>query len=202
MRLAYADPPYPGMAGLYPEKAEVDHVELIAKLREYDGWALSTDERSLSYVLSLCPTGVRILAWCRRNPPPHRPQPCAAWEPVLLQPARTNGAVVKSYCETLVPSGRGAKRRFVGQKPAEFCEWVIRCLGAAPGDTLYDLFPGTGAMSEAWKKWEQQPTLPVARRTRRGGAPHWNEIRRWNSPIDGMDSVRPIPERRKAWETK
>lgn len=55
LRLAYADPPYPGKADRYAENEEVDHVALIEKLLTYDGWALSTDERSLRYVLALCP---------------------------------------------------------------------------------------------------------------------------------------------------
>jgi hypothetical protein len=55
VRLAYADPPYPGKAHLYPENTEVDHVELVGRLSEYDGWALSTDETNLCYVLGLCP---------------------------------------------------------------------------------------------------------------------------------------------------
>jgi hypothetical protein len=32
MRFAFADPPYPGKAGYYPERQEVDHGELIARL--------------------------------------------------------------------------------------------------------------------------------------------------------------------------
>jgi hypothetical protein len=75
VKLAYADPPYPGMAGLYTENTEVDHVELIARLSEYDGWALSTDERSLAYVLPLCPPKTRVLG-CRVNP---RETANAAW---------------------------------------------------------------------------------------------------------------------------
>ncbi len=41
MRFAYADPPYPGNAGIYPEREGVDYRELIARLRaEFpDGWA-------------------------------------------------------------------------------------------------------------------------------------------------------------------
>ena len=62
MRFAYADPPYPGNAGYYPEQAEVDHevlVEwLVADFR--DGWALSTSAAALQRVLSLCPAGVRV----------------------------------------------------------------------------------------------------------------------------------------------
>lgn len=44
LRLAYADPPYPGKARLYRDHpdygGEVDHAALIVRLTEYDGWAL------------------------------------------------------------------------------------------------------------------------------------------------------------------
>lgn len=51
MRIAYADPPYPGCAHLYkghPDYAgEVDHMELARVLSHYDGWILHTSsERS------------------------------------------------------------------------------------------------------------------------------------------------------------
>ena len=50
LRLAYADPPYPGKAYLnrdHPDYAgEVDHAALIRRLSTYDGWALSTFSRS------------------------------------------------------------------------------------------------------------------------------------------------------------
>lgn len=46
LRLAYADPPYPGNARLYRDHpdygGEVDHAALIERLSAYDGWALST----------------------------------------------------------------------------------------------------------------------------------------------------------------
>lgn len=60
MRLAYADPPYPGLASRYyadhPDFAgEVDHAELIRRLSiDFDGWSLSTSSRSLPDVLSIC----------------------------------------------------------------------------------------------------------------------------------------------------
>ena len=37
-----------------------------------------------------------------------------------------------------------------GTKPAAFCRWVFTLLGAAPGDSLDDLFRGSGAVSRAW----------------------------------------------------
>jgi len=47
MRLAYADPPYPGLAHYYPEKREADHPQLVSRLAAYDGWALSTSHKAL-----------------------------------------------------------------------------------------------------------------------------------------------------------
>jgi hypothetical protein len=35
-------------------------------------------------------------------------------------------------------------------KPAAFAEWIFRLLGAVPGDTFADLFPGSGAITRAW----------------------------------------------------
>ena len=67
LRLAYADPPYPGKAYIcrdHPDYAgEVDHAELIGRLAAHDGWALSTSAAALAAVLALCPPGVRIAAW-------------------------------------------------------------------------------------------------------------------------------------------
>lgn len=162
MKLAYADPPYPGKAHLYPENVEVDHVELIAELCEYDGWALSTDEKNLQYVLSLCPPNVRVLAWCKPDAPPfQRPWPKRSWEPVICSPARTDRESVPSYYVCNAPArGYWVATSFTGSKPLGFCEWVIRCLGAdAEQDTLEDFFPGTGVMGEAWEKFQTQLQL-------------------------------------------
>ena len=196
MRLAYADPPYPGKAHLYPENTEVDHLELVAKLMEYDGWALSTDERSLSYVLSLCPSDVRVLAWCRRNAPPLLPNPIASWEPVILKPARKNQTNVRSYVETEAPIGFRQRQGLTGQKPAVFCDWVIRCLGARPRDTLDDLFPGTGIMGETWDRWRRQLTLAAPEGRRPTGAAWANRVRRANECLPGLAPERQtVPER-------
>jgi hypothetical protein len=37
-----------------------------------------------------------------------------------------------------------------GAKPAAVCRWIFDLLGAAPGDTLDDLYPGSGAVTRAW----------------------------------------------------
>ncbi len=40
--------------------------------------------------------------------------------------------------------------RVVGAKPAAFCSWLFGLLGARLGDTLADLFPGSGGVRRAW----------------------------------------------------
>jgi hypothetical protein len=53
--------------------------------------------------------------------------------------------------------------RVTGTKPAAFCRWVFTLLGAAPGDTLDDLFPGSGAVSRAWAAFTAADPSHVAR---------------------------------------
>lgn len=164
MRLAYADPPYPGYSHLYPEKTEVDHEALVERLCEYDGWALSTNENTLQYVLGLCPPGVRVLAWCKSNAPPFCAHPFPSWEPVVCVPARPKPpTVVRVAAHIVTPKPGGfidaVPGPFRGIKPTQFCEWVIRCLGAERDDSLDDLFPGTGSMQRAWDVFTRQTTL-------------------------------------------
>jgi hypothetical protein len=157
LRLAYADPPYPGKAGLYrhhPDYAgEVDHAALIRRLQmEYDGWALSTSAAALPAVLASCPPGVRVASWHRGPRYAKSRWPLNAWEPVIYHggravygPARADSLVCGVSPLTTLPS------RVIGAKPAAFCRWVFELLGAAPGDTLDDLFPGSGVVGRAWE---------------------------------------------------
>jgi hypothetical protein len=43
-----------------------------------------------------------------------------------------------------------------GSKPDAFCFWLFELLNAQDGDTLDDLFPGSGAVTAAWAKWRRQ----------------------------------------------
>jgi len=169
LRLAYADPPYPGKARLYrghPDYAgEVDHAALIRRLSTYDGWALSTSAAALPAVLALCPPGARVAAWHRGERPARSRWPLNAWEPVIyhggrpadpsrpgaLQARRVDSLVHGVSPLTTLPS------RVTGTKPAAFCRWVFTLLGAEPGDTLDDLFPGSGAVTRAWAAYTGAP---------------------------------------------
>lgn len=199
MRLAYADPPYPGKAHLYPENTEVDHVALVGRLGEYDGWALSTDETNLRYVLGLCPPTTRVLAWCRTSAPPFGRNPIAAWEPVLCKPARITAVPsVRSYLESAGPIGFAHTHQIVGQKTEAFCRWIIGCLGASQSDTLADLYPGTGVMGRTFETFTRQQIIPMLLppRNTHGLAAERNKLRRAAVPLDGMSGSERASERR------
>jgi len=163
LRLAYADPPYPGKAWLYrdhPDYAgEVDLAALIARLAAYDGWALSTSADALPVVLALCPPGVRVAAWHRGERPTRSRWPLHAWEPVIYtggrqlatSSRRTDSIVCGVAPVTTLPV------RVVGAKPPAVCRWIFTLLGAGPHDTLDDLFPGSGAVSRAWAGFTRTP---------------------------------------------
>jgi hypothetical protein len=165
MRLAYADPPYPGQAKRHyadhPDYAgEVDHRALIDRLREFDGWALSTSNRKLREVLWLCPPDVRVLSWHKPIAPPFPGLGVFGWEPVIVSWARPPTA--RDLRDTLVCSPEQYTFRplpdgyVTGSKPPVFCRWVFAWLGAVPDDEFTDLFPGSRAVSDAWRAWSAQ----------------------------------------------
>lgn len=161
MLLAYADPPYPGRAHLYkdhPDYAgEVDHVALFKQLREFDGWALSTNAESLHSLLPLCPPEHRVLAWVKHTV-------TVSWEPVIVVSARRPEGV-RDWIQVEPDSYQWRPKPIgyvIGQKPEAFCRWVFEWLGAQPDDGLADLFPGSGNVARAWEAWRAQPGLPLS----------------------------------------
>jgi hypothetical protein len=189
MRLAYADPPYPGNAALYvghPDYAgEVDHRELVAELVRFDGWALSTSSRSLRSVLALVPPETRVLIWANYSIG-------RSWEPVLVSPARPIPATgaPRDWLRVDVEAFQWRPRPdgyVIGRKPREFCIWLFRWLGAIAGgdDELVDLFPGSGAVGDAWEAWNRQPSLFEAPRE-----PDRRAVRRWRRDRPGWVSLR------------
>jgi len=166
LRLAYADPPYPGNAHLYrahPDYAgEVDHAALIARLATYDGWALSTSATALAAVLAMCPPGIRVAAWHRGERGAPSWQPVSAWEPVIYVPGRPVDPADGLRPDSLVHGVSAMTTlpgRVTGTKPPAFCRWIFDLLGAAPGDSLDDLFPGSGAVGRAWAAYTGNASL-------------------------------------------
>lgn len=162
---AYADPPYPGMANKYVERAEVDHVELIERLeRDFDGWALSTHVPGLRIVVPLLPERARICAWVKpwaKMLPGARLQ--FAWEPVIIVPVRKPTRSVHDWIACNPTKGRG----MTGAKPDGMAHWMFAAAGLRPDDEFVDVFPGTGAVGRAWETWRGQLPLRLTGATRR-----------------------------------
>lgn len=162
LRLAYADPPYPGKAELYrdhPDFAgEVDHAELVSRLASYDGWLLHTSAAALPSVLALASRlerrRVRVAAWVRGS----RPHPHAAilnaWEPVIYVRARREGVQLEDAMIGPEPRRRTTlPTAVVGAKPPVVAAWGFDLIGAQPQDDLEDLYPGSGIVARTWRLW-------------------------------------------------
>lgn len=168
LKAAYADPPYLGCAvkrygSLHPRAADYDdpetHRRLIERLcDEFDTWALSLHEPSLRLLLSMCPAEVRVGAWVK---------PFAAykagitraytWEPVIFRfsPARPRTRNQETWRDSV--SAPITQRRGVpGAKPQAFCYWLFAGLNLWPADEFHDLFPGSGAVGDAWARWKDR----------------------------------------------
>lgn len=170
----YADPPYPGLAAKYYRNeatfaGEVNFARLIGELEasrasgECIGWALSTSARSLREILPLCPPIARVCPWvkpigaCSRSYGLHN-----TWEPLIVVPGRHLRPGKRDWLRAGPARGAG---RLPGRKPIAFCAWLFELLGMLPGDTLIDMFPGTGAVSRAWAELSRRtaatpPTSP------------------------------------------
>lgn len=172
LRVAFADPPYPGQAKLYREHhdyaGEVDHVALVERLvKEYDGWCLHTSSPALRDVLPLCPSDVRVMAWVKPFAAFKRNIPVAyAWEPVLVKACRTprvtkrkiviDGKERIEIMRDFISEPITMRKGLAGAKPARVCWWLFDVLGMNADDALDDLFPGTGAVTTAWHDWQAQ----------------------------------------------
>ena len=170
MKFAYADPPYLGLAKkfygkFHAEAAKYDdpetHRRLIDRLCcEFpDGWAMSLHSPGLKTILPMCPDDVRVMAWvkpfCSFKP---GVSVAYAWEPVIVRGGRRRGReqpTVRDWVSENIAMQKG----FPGAKPESFCLWLFDVLGMNHADDLVDLFPGSGAVGDAWVKFKSQPSL-------------------------------------------
>jgi hypothetical protein len=169
LRIAYADPPYPGQSkrhyGDHPDYAgEVDHAALVERLRSEfpDGWALSTSSTALREVWNLCPEA-RCAAWTKPFAAFKNQRITFAWEPVLYVArggaAENVGSFVRDWVAAMPPVFIGQRTGVPGTKPTEFCFWLFDLLGLRETDEFHDLFPGSGSVLAAWEQWRRQPRI-------------------------------------------
>lgn len=158
MRFAYADPPYLGCGSLYskhhPDALIWDdpeqHSRLIQRLcDEYtDGWALSLHVPSLKTILNMCPNDVRVASWVKPFAS-FKPGVTRAWtwEPVFFRGGRPIPRTAPTWRDHIAEPIT-MRKGLTGAKPWRFCQWVLDGLNYKPGDTLDDIFPGTGIMGQ------------------------------------------------------
>jgi hypothetical protein len=108
-------------------------------------------------VLAVCPPDVRIAAWVK----PFAAfkvgvNPAYAWEPVIFRPAPRKRPREEATVRDWIAESITLKRGVHGAKPEAFCLWLFDLLGARDGDTLYDKYPGSGAVGEAWERWQSR----------------------------------------------
>lgn len=172
MHFAYADPPYLGMgkmyAALHSEAMIWDdpetHRRLIERLADEfpDGWAMSCTSTSLRTLLPMCPDKCRVLAWCKPFVAFKDKTLAYAWEPVIFRGGRKRTKQQPTQRDYFVgsnPPKVNKPENFVpGMKPRTFCRWMFEVMNARPGDSLDDIFPGSGAVSAAWAEWIDEPS--------------------------------------------
>jgi hypothetical protein len=170
--IGYADPPYPGQSAKHyaehPDYAgEVDHRELLKRLdNEFDGWVLHTSSTALTDVLAIAGPRLgldyRVMAWVKPFAGFKRNVSVAyAWEPILVKPVRKPIVSGRMVMRDWIAEPITMKRGLSGAKPARVCWWLFEVLGAESTDELVDLFPGTGAVMDAWHNWQQQLEVPA-----------------------------------------
>jgi hypothetical protein len=173
LRLGYADPPYVGCAHLYADHpdfaGEVDHSQLIDRLEsEYDGWVLhaSATPTSIATIAPLVAKiqGARWMSWVKGFAAFKRNVSVAyAWEPVIVKPARKPVVSKRLVMRDWVQESITLKRGLTGAKPEAVCHWAFEMLGARPEDELEDIFPGSGAVTFAWRTWQGKFALPTTK---------------------------------------
>lgn len=176
MKFAIADPPYlftayrwyglngrgkgggKGRADQHPEAQIWDdpqtHKNLALQLMtNYDGFAIACSSHSLSTYLSVIEThpenGIRIMARIKPGAMPGGSRITQAWEPTIIKvpkerKARHKGKHMVDYL--IAPNMRN---NFAGSKPVAWTNWVLDAMGVRQGDTVDDLFNGSGMVNQA-----------------------------------------------------
>ena len=139
----------------HPDAASWDdpatHRALLDRLlADFDGWAIATSVDGLAAYGAL-PAACRVMAWVKPNAQPGSHRLRSTWEPVIVYPAkgrRSNRNGIGSLDDVLIEPA--PRRGFIGAKPDAWTRWVLSALLHDPSvDEVVDLFPGSGAVTEA-----------------------------------------------------
>ena len=173
MKAAYADPPYLGCGqkhygALHENAADYDdpaaHRQLLTRLcDEYESWALSLHEPSLQWYLATLEemgltspqfrTGVWVKPFASFKANVTR---AYCWEPVIFRFSRPRTREQDTWRD-FISAPITMRRGFPGAKPEKVCRWIFEGLNLEPSDEFHDLFPGSGAVTEAWGRWKTAP---------------------------------------------
>jgi hypothetical protein len=181
----YCDHAY--YAGEVDHAELVDRLE-----RDFDGWVLHTSGPACFYVQSLLAErglfpiipgewrggDYRVMAWVKPFAAFKRNVSVAyAWEPVLVKalrkPVVSGRIVMRDWEWTRTDDLASAERDFIaesitlkkglsGVKPEKVCRWAFEMVGAELEDGMHDLFPGSGAVTAAWRTWCEDLTEAAA----------------------------------------
>lgn len=142
----------PKKADVHPDAHEWDlperHAAMVRDLEaNYDGWAVAMNPSNLADYLQWITKPIRVAVWVKPDAMPHNSRPIRSWEPVIVHVPegrrRANGRLpIRDYL--VAPKGGSS---FAGEKPRAWTRWVLDMLGYAEGDTVDDLFHGSGAVA-------------------------------------------------------
>jgi hypothetical protein len=103
-------------------------------------------------------SAVRLAIWLRRRPPHPTSRLMTAYEGLIFRPARTVlPRSAERFTDVLADVDSRPRpthpRSTIGMKPPRFSSWLFGLLGALPGDSFDDLYPGSGLVGRAWEEW-------------------------------------------------
>jgi hypothetical protein len=177
MRVAFHDSPYLGCCRLYGhfhggggcwDDPETHRLSIERTVAQYPGcWAFSLSSPSLRTLLPFFPERARLGMWFKPF--------CSfklgvtvtyAYEPVVFwssRPRTREQDTVRDWVEApAVKANITLRKGLTGAKPEAFSYWLFEVLNLEPSDEFVDLFPGSGAVSEAWAKWKRRRELEPA----------------------------------------
>jgi hypothetical protein len=82
-----------------------------------------------------------------------------AWEPVIVKSCRKPVVSHRLTMRDWISEPITLRRGLTGAKPERVCQWLFEVMGCHRDDELVDLFPGTGAVLDAWRAWSSQLSL-------------------------------------------